>query len=348
MTNSTTNLGTQSPGDRVEWVDYAKGFCIVFVVMMHSTLGVEAAAGAAGWLHPLVEFTHPFRIPDFFLISGLFLARTIDQDWRTYLDRKVAYFVYFLLLWSLIAFGLKGLLFGGASLADLPLALLGAFREPLGTLWFIHMLPIFFVVAKLVRPLPPVLVLAVAALLEIAPIHTGEYAVDQFCDRVVYFLAGYYLAPQVFAFAAWVQRNATRSLGLLLLWGVLNGAAVAAEIDTLPVVSLALGLAGAGAVVAASALMAKIHVFAPLRHCGYRTLVIYLGFTLFMATSRIALMKSGLVTDIGTISLLVTAVSVIGPLILYRLVAGTPARYLFERPAFVSLTRRRDRLQPAE
>jgi uncharacterized membrane protein YcfT len=29
---------------RVDWVDYAKGFCIAFVVMMHSTLGVEQAA----------------------------------------------------------------------------------------------------------------------------------------------------------------------------------------------------------------------------------------------------------------------------------------------------------------
>lgn len=33
---------------RVDWVDYAKGFCIVMVVMMHSTLGVEAIAGCEG------------------------------------------------------------------------------------------------------------------------------------------------------------------------------------------------------------------------------------------------------------------------------------------------------------
>jgi len=33
---------------RVVWVDYAKGFCIIMVVMMHSTLGVEAAAGREG------------------------------------------------------------------------------------------------------------------------------------------------------------------------------------------------------------------------------------------------------------------------------------------------------------
>ena len=61
-------------GGRVPWVDYAKGLCIVFVVMMHSTLGVEDAAGREGWLHPLVAFAKPFRMPDFFLISGLFLV----------------------------------------------------------------------------------------------------------------------------------------------------------------------------------------------------------------------------------------------------------------------------------
>jgi len=81
-------------GERVDWVDYAKGFCIVFVVMMHSTLGVENAVGQEGWMHTVVAFAKPFRMPDFFMISGLFLAQVIDRDWRTYLDRKVVHFVY--------------------------------------------------------------------------------------------------------------------------------------------------------------------------------------------------------------------------------------------------------------
>ena len=85
---------------RIDWVDYAKGFCIVFVVLMHATFGVEAALGREGWLHPVVEFMTPFRIPDFFLLSGLFVGRVIDRDWRTYLDRKVVHFLYFLVLWS--------------------------------------------------------------------------------------------------------------------------------------------------------------------------------------------------------------------------------------------------------
>ena len=95
-----------TPG-RIDWVDYAKGFCIIMVVMMHSTLGVEAEAGREGFMHDLVAFAKPFRMPDFFLISGLFLSRVIDRDWRTYLDRKVVHFVYFYLLWTAIQFAVK-------------------------------------------------------------------------------------------------------------------------------------------------------------------------------------------------------------------------------------------------
>ena len=94
-------------GERVDWVDVAKGVCIIMVVMMHSTLGVEKAAGEPGWMGYLVEFARPFRMPDFFLIAGLFLARRIDGPWRLYLDRKVLHFVYFYVLWLTIQFAFK-------------------------------------------------------------------------------------------------------------------------------------------------------------------------------------------------------------------------------------------------
>ena len=136
--------------ERVDWVDYAKGFCIVMVVMMHSTLGVEAALGREGWLHYAVAFAKPFRMPDFFLISGLFLARVIDRDWRTYLDRKVVHFAYFYALWVTIQFAVKAPGFaaeyGWSGAAGLYLE---SFIQPFGTLWFIYLLPIFFVVTKL-------------------------------------------------------------------------------------------------------------------------------------------------------------------------------------------------------
>src|SRR5215813_4200177 len=86
--NGTSAMSSRSAAlaaGRVDWVDYAKGICIVMVVMMHSVLGVELAAGESGFMHALVTFAKPFRMPDFFLISGLFLPLVIDRDWRTYL-----------------------------------------------------------------------------------------------------------------------------------------------------------------------------------------------------------------------------------------------------------------------
>ena len=101
-------------------------------------------------MHALVAFAKPFRMPDFFLISGLFLARVIDRDWRTYLDRKVLHFAYFYLLWVTIQFAFKA---PGLAAEHGALGVVGlyaeAFIEPFGTLWFIYLLPIFFVVTKL-------------------------------------------------------------------------------------------------------------------------------------------------------------------------------------------------------
>ena len=73
MTSNGTSADLAST--RIDWVDYAKGICIVMVVMMHSVLGVEMAAGDTGFMHAVVMFAKPFRMPDFFLISGLFLSR---------------------------------------------------------------------------------------------------------------------------------------------------------------------------------------------------------------------------------------------------------------------------------
>jgi uncharacterized membrane protein YcfT len=112
---------------------------------------------------------------------------------------------------------------------------------------------------------------------------------------------------------------------------------------------LGLGLIGAAAVVAIAALMAKTDLFRPLRYCGQQSIVIYLAFFLPMAVTRIALLKSGLIGDIGTVSLLVTLAGVVGALCWYWAARNTPFRLLFERPAWARLKPgRTPALQPAE
>jgi uncharacterized membrane protein YcfT len=336
---------------RIDWVDYAKGICIVMVVMMHSVLGVEAAAGQTGFMHLLVAFAKPFRMPDFFLISGLFLAVVIDRDWRTYLDRKVVHFAYFYLLWVTIQFGFKAPGFAAeTSWTHAGFMYLESFIEPFGTLWFIYLLPVFFVVTKATRKLPPVAIWGVAALLEMAHIGTGWTVIDEFCARFVYFYSGYLFARNVFALSDRARARPGLALAALAAWAMLNGSLVVSGFSEWPLISLALGLAGAGAIVTLGTLLARAHWLNFLRFCGEHSIVIYLAFFLPMATTRTLMLRAGLIHDIGTISLIVTIAGVVGALVLWRIALAVRANFLFERPAVFWITPKKPQaaLQPAE
>src|SRR5436305_10941852 len=256
--NEASALPGTSAAGRVDWVDYAKGICIVMVVMMHSVLGVEAAAGQTGFMHLVVMFAKPFRMPDFFLISGLFLAVVIDRDWRTYLDRKVVHFAYFYVLWVTIQFGFKAPAFAGDSgWSHVGYLYLESFIEPFGTLWFIYLLPVFFVVTKALRRAPPLAIWAAAAALEMLHVLTGWTVIDEFCARFVYFYSGYLFATYVFALSDRARARPAFALAGLALWMLVNGGLVASGFSEWPVVSLALGLAGACAIVVVGTLLAQ-------------------------------------------------------------------------------------------
>jgi uncharacterized membrane protein YcfT len=333
MTLNGTSAVTEH-SQRIDWVDYTKGICIVMVVMMHSVLGVEAAAGQTGFMHLLVAFAKPFRMPDFFLISGLFLSVVIDRDWRTYLDRKVVHFAYFYVLWVTIQFGFKAPSFAAeTSWAHVGLMYLESFIEPFGTLWFIYLLPVFFVVTKATRKMPSLAIWGVAALLETAHIATGWTVIDEFCARFVYFYSGYLFAEYVFALSDRARARPALALAGLALWALINGSLVASGFSEWPLVSLMLGLCGACAIVTLGTRLARAHWLNFLRFCGEHSIVIYLAFFLPMAATRTLLLRAGLIHDIGAISLIVTIVGVVGALALWRAALAVGANFLFERPA---------------
>jgi uncharacterized membrane protein YcfT len=340
-----------SPLARVDWVDYAKGICIVMVVMMHSVLGVELAAGETGFMHVLVAFAKPFRMPDFFLISGLFLPLVIDRDWRTYLDRKVVHFAYFYVVWVTIQFGFKAPAFAAdTSWRHVGLLYLESLIEPFGTLWFIYLLPIFFVVTKLTRRIPPAAIWIAAALLEQSHVATGWTAIDEFCARFVYFYSGYLFADYVFALSIRAKMYPAWALAGLAVWAGANESLVAAGISEWPLISLVLGISGACAIITIGTLLARAHWLNVLRFCGEHSIVIYLAFFLPMATTRTLLLRSGIIPDIGAMSLIVTITGVIGALLIWQAALRLRANFLFERPDAFWIAPKKTAavLQPAE
>lgn len=334
-------MAMRSEGGRIAWFDYAKGICIVGVVALYATIYVEGLALEQGWMSYVVEFARPVRMPAFFLLCGLFLAQTIDRPWRDYLDKKVVHFLYFFVLWTTLYFG-AGLLndeFTGGP--PLWIDYLDWYVEPFHMLWFIQMLPVYFLVTRLTRPVPWVIVLIAAAVLQIWAPESGWRQLDRFGERFVYFYAGYLFAPFAFRIAEWARAHRGLALAVLASWAVINELVVLADFADEPVVSLALGFAGAGAVIAGSSLLAQIRPMGWLRYLGEHSIVIFLSF--FMATVVTARLidKLDLIANVGLESLAVTALSVALPIVGYWLVRRTPAALLFERPRWAKIAPRR-------
>ena len=322
---------------RIEWIDHAKGICILLVVMLYGIGFAETPGSRDGWVHAVEAFARPFRMPDFFLVSGLLLARTLGRDWRTYLDRKVVHFAYFYVLWLTLLVGFESRWIAEESGWRAAGAFyLESFVNPYSMLWFIYLLPVFFVVTKLVHRVPAVLVWLVAAALQVLQPDTGVKVLDKFTAYFVFFYSGYLFAPQVFRLAELAVRHPYRAVAVLAGWAVLNAALTASGDAFLPGVSLAAGLVGAAAVVCVAALACRIRAFGALGYCGRHSIAIYLAFLIPMAVTHELATRAGM-ADVNALALAATAGGVAGALILERLVRDTRLAFLFKRPRFLTL-----------
>ncbi len=324
-------MATTLQKSRVDWVDCAKGLTIILVVMMHSTLGVQVAMGTTGVMGEVVQFARAFRMPVFFLVAGLFLERTIESPWRTYFDKKILHFAYFYVLWSVIQLGLKFGIGGGNHPVHLQDFLLIPIK-PYGTIWFIYILPLFFLITRLAKNLSPLTLIIVAVILNVIPIHTGWIVLDEFAHWYVFFLIGYICAPMVFALTRTAKEHPTIVIGAAFAFAAINICAMQSGLQEAPGLGLVLGIAGAAAVICLCSLFPGTWLGTGLRFCGERSLAIYLAFFLPMAASRIVIVKLGIVSDVDLAAALVTLSAIIGPLGLYYVAQFTPLRFLFNRP----------------
>ena len=336
--------------ERIAWFDYAKGICIIMVVMMHSTLGVgEAFAdrGLApeGFMHWVVAYAKPFRMPDFFLLSGLFLSLAIGRGWLHYLDKKLIHFAYFYVLWLAIQMPLRLAAEGGLSAGNFATQFLDALVNPYAPLWFIYVLPLMFIVTKLLHRFPGSCCLAgrrccrsfrcipVGAPSTNMPRTTTSSSSPVICLRRTYL-------PLPGGRRKTVRFRRGRSLRGL--WRTALPCSLRGRVRIRVGRAVAAGVAaarrsGAVAIVTAASLMAKFDVAHAIRYCGKNSIVLYISFMIPMAVTRVVLAKTGLVTDTGVASLIVWLTALISPLIVYEVLRRTPLRYLYQRPSWAKL-----------
>ena len=276
--------------------------------MMHSTLGVGEAFAAKRDLHPKVSciglwlMLKPFRMPDFFMLAGLFLSYAIGRGWLHYLDKKVLHFAYFYVISGRSSKQLsKQRRRQVWTRQDLHQHSMEALVSPYPTLWFIYMsATVFRGDEACCKAVPAWALLAGAALIHTLPVHTGWSAVDHFAVHYyVFFLGGYLLAPYIFQTAAeWAQTqtHAKALAGRCGLGGPERCDGLYAEPDCtgwatiaeLPVISILLGGMGAMAIVLLAS--AAVEVSASrrfIKYCGANSIVLYISFTIPMALTRV-------------------------------------------------------------
>ena len=336
---------------RMPWVDMAKGLSIILVVMMYAAYNTGKYTDQVGFLHYVIGFATPFRMPEFFLISGLFLSQVISRPWVRYADRRIVHYFYFYAVWAVIMIMLKIGIFTGAPI-DMLHTLGNAIIDPYGVLWFIYMLGIFGLTAKLLWQfrVPAYVVIPLAAALQMAQIQSPSYVVTQFAGYFAFFYIGFVAAPLVFQIVAWTNRHIALALGGLAIWALANGLLVYSPghailpsetimgLAAMPPLHFTLAVLGATALCIMGGLLSKFMFMDWLRWLGEHSLVIYVAFTIPMSLFRGFALSHGLITATGPLSLAVLIVSIASPVAFYLVVQRIGyGRFLFERPAWARI-----------
>lgn len=130
---------------RYAWIDYAKGICIILVTFRHVQEGLHPAGEE--YLYPGLKFADvfffSFRMPLFFIISGIFLGGALrKKSVNDYIAGRFKTLVWPLLLWGCIQITLQ-LLFKGYVNADRePIDYLNLLIRPreIEQFWYLHTL----------------------------------------------------------------------------------------------------------------------------------------------------------------------------------------------------------------
>ncbi len=119
----------------------------------------------------------------------------------------------------------------------------------------------------------------------------------------------------------------------LTAWAFVNGAMAAYGMHFWPVLSLAMGFAGAAAIVTVGSLLAQRDWAWPLRYAGANSIVVYLTF--FFPKGVLSRLAVATVPhwDVAVVSLLITAVAIVTPLVFHRFIRSTRLAFLYVRPS---------------
>jgi len=155
---------------RVDWIDAAKGFCILLVVFHHvivtsyslPTFVSDSGSDIFSYFNEKIShYLAPLRMPLFFVISGMLVHSSVTKkSWYEVFDKRISNLVYLFLLWGVIqwlsVYGINRL---GQPEVQLSSAVNALYSRELlefiwltlrghSSLWYLYALVVYFIVCK--------------------------------------------------------------------------------------------------------------------------------------------------------------------------------------------------------
>lgn len=283
--STTPQGGTHpAPSSRLAWIDMARGFCVVAVVLLHVGLfhvfplapDSHGRPLARAWVLFNTAVLADLRMPLLLLLSG-YLARTKIREGLSYARTRIAIAtnLHLYLVWTLVFFAL-GVLFypsvdpppyEGRSPVGLVVSLL---HPQTGPLWFVYVLFVSLAVLAATRRLPVPLVLA--GFLAVGWIVVALTHDTAGLPRAIFYATGALLGERLIALT---DSHLVTVLALLTYGGLMAGIENVDPARTYPVIVLA-GLCAAVAFLAIAKILARVSFLrVPGAWIGRRTLGVY-------------------------------------------------------------------------
>jgi fucose 4-O-acetylase-like acetyltransferase len=278
---------------RVDWVDAAKGFGIILVVVGHAIRGLLDARILIGTapVQCIDTWIYSFHMPLFFFLTGLFIARSAEKDTLAhFMFDKVATLAYPYFVWSTITILLKTALGPlpntPRSLRDLPQIL----YHPIEQYWFLYTLFVLSIGFKLLYSNRTTFWFFLAAAIVIhpdaTPLRLDSKVFDDVREYAIYFAIG---AAVGSIHLRHIDNLGSGALASIAIAGLTSAAGrILLPQDGLYPVFATLGICGGCAM---AVLISRSKFASTFQYLGRHSLEIYVAHTMASAGIRVFLVS---------------------------------------------------------
>ena len=341
--------------DRYPWIDYARGICIILVCFRHTHEGLANANILQANEHPVLQFLNvfffSFRMPLFFIISGIFVGASLRKKGiMHFIEDRFRYIFWPFLVWGCIQITMQLLFKGYVNANREPIDYLHLLWNPreIEQFWYLNALffvGVIYAFIKVKLKFNGWQQLGLGLVLYFLAYYTtvNEIPTGLFGD-VFFFYLFYAIGDNIASFILDPEKR-KMILGnkpLLILLPIflvmqyffskinLNAGDDYYVQRFMPVLFAAVSIAGCAFIINFCYLLQQLNVFKFLRVIGYHSLFIYIMHLMVIAAFRILYVNVLGQTNVYIFIITGILAGIFIPMVIYNLAEKLGAGWLFE------------------